>query len=171
MIRRPPRSTLFPYTTLFRSGHQQHRAGLLLRHRLPARGVRRPTQQQRRAGDHDGDDDEDQDADHETTAGGGETGEHPTTVPGPPRLVDCAGGAGAVLSREEYLAAWSTWHGGADPAGSRLVHGWLSGVYPLARRVAGLPPGAGTAAGVLVPGGAVVPAPGRRSEEHTSEIQ
>src|SRR5690349_22205332 len=23
MIRRPPRSTLFPYTTLFRSGHQQ----------------------------------------------------------------------------------------------------------------------------------------------------
>src|SRR5436305_8785843 len=26
MIRRPPRSTLFPYTTLFRSGHH-HRAG------------------------------------------------------------------------------------------------------------------------------------------------
>src|SRR2546427_8428177 len=25
MIRRPPRSTLFPYTTLFRSGHQQQR--------------------------------------------------------------------------------------------------------------------------------------------------
>src|SRR3712207_8451794 len=24
MIRRPPRSTLFPYTTLFRSGGQQH---------------------------------------------------------------------------------------------------------------------------------------------------
>src|SRR3712207_8227396 len=24
MIRRPPRSTLFPYTTLFRSVHQQH---------------------------------------------------------------------------------------------------------------------------------------------------
>src|SRR2546425_7825357 len=24
MIRRPPRSTLFPYTTLFRSGEQQH---------------------------------------------------------------------------------------------------------------------------------------------------
>src|SRR3712207_7114003 len=24
MIRRPPRSTLFPYTTLFRSGHVQH---------------------------------------------------------------------------------------------------------------------------------------------------
>src|SRR5437588_5102205 len=26
MIRRPPRSTLFPYTTLFRSGHQLARA-------------------------------------------------------------------------------------------------------------------------------------------------
>src|SRR3712207_7276672 len=24
MIRRPPRSTLFPYTTLFRSGHREH---------------------------------------------------------------------------------------------------------------------------------------------------
>src|SRR2546430_16336776 len=24
MIRRPPRSTLFPYTTLFRSGHLEH---------------------------------------------------------------------------------------------------------------------------------------------------
>src|SRR2546430_11472676 len=27
MIRRPPRSTLFPYTTLFRSGHGLFRAG------------------------------------------------------------------------------------------------------------------------------------------------
>src|SRR3712207_8888091 len=27
MIRRPPRSTLFPYTTLFRSGLPVHRAG------------------------------------------------------------------------------------------------------------------------------------------------
>src|SRR3982751_972264 len=26
MIRRPPRSTLFPYTTLFRSGHHAHRS-------------------------------------------------------------------------------------------------------------------------------------------------
>src|SRR3712207_8047712 len=25
MIRRPPRSTLFPYTTLFRSAHRRHR--------------------------------------------------------------------------------------------------------------------------------------------------
>src|SRR2546426_7271763 len=30
MIRRPPRSTLFPYTTLFRSRHELH--GLLERH-------------------------------------------------------------------------------------------------------------------------------------------
>src|SRR3712207_8871883 len=29
MIRRPPRSTLFPYTTLFRSGHGQGGRGLL----------------------------------------------------------------------------------------------------------------------------------------------
>src|SRR2546430_4548397 len=28
MIRRPPRSTLFPYTTLFRSDHDRGRAGL-----------------------------------------------------------------------------------------------------------------------------------------------
>src|SRR3712207_7114262 len=27
MIRRPPRSTLFPYTTLFRSGHADHPVG------------------------------------------------------------------------------------------------------------------------------------------------
>src|SRR5437667_8250642 len=27
MIRRPPRSTLFPYTTLFRSGRERHMAG------------------------------------------------------------------------------------------------------------------------------------------------
>src|SRR2546425_2056449 len=33
MIRRPPRSTLFPYTTLFRS-QARHRAGGVPRHRL-----------------------------------------------------------------------------------------------------------------------------------------
>src|SRR5260370_11438603 len=31
MIRRPPRSTLFPYTTLFRSGPRTSRDGLILR--------------------------------------------------------------------------------------------------------------------------------------------
>src|SRR3712207_8039477 len=63
MIRRPPRSTLFPYTTLFRSARRggpasgQHRAG----HRLaPGRGGaavrRRPEDlQQSRAGGQDQD--------------------------------------------------------------------------------------------------------------------
>src|SRR3712207_8266278 len=37
MIRRPPRSTLFPYTTLFRSGG----TGLLRRHDRAARPLRR----------------------------------------------------------------------------------------------------------------------------------
>src|SRR3712207_8488086 len=32
MIRRPPRSTLFPYTTLFRSGRESHRCGHHYRH-------------------------------------------------------------------------------------------------------------------------------------------
>src|SRR2546426_7653989 len=43
MIRRPPRSTLFPYTTLFRSRHQHLGAGLLRRrqdHLLARQGVR-----------------------------------------------------------------------------------------------------------------------------------
>src|SRR5256886_5336857 len=34
MIRRPPRSTLFPYTTLFRSGHRGGRAFVDVRGRL-----------------------------------------------------------------------------------------------------------------------------------------
>src|SRR2546422_8267038 len=38
MIRRPPRSTLFPYTTLFRSHYVWQRLGLFLARR---RGVRR----------------------------------------------------------------------------------------------------------------------------------
>src|SRR3712207_7916522 len=46
MIRRPPRSTLFPYTTLFRSTRPTHRrrlrvGGRRVRHR--AGGARRPT--------------------------------------------------------------------------------------------------------------------------------
>src|SRR2546426_5508582 len=35
MIRRPPRSTLFPYTTLFRSLMRQHGADLELLEKLP----------------------------------------------------------------------------------------------------------------------------------------
>src|SRR3712207_7756354 len=40
MIRRPPRSTLFPYTTLFRSGERRGRGGLRrgLEHRVALRG-------------------------------------------------------------------------------------------------------------------------------------
>src|SRR2546430_10292766 len=35
MIRRPPRSTLFPYTTLFRSLHDSGEAGNLLYYTMP----------------------------------------------------------------------------------------------------------------------------------------
>src|SRR2546429_5219027 len=40
MIRRPPRSTLFPYTTLFRS----HRLGLLVQDHRPERQPRGPVE-------------------------------------------------------------------------------------------------------------------------------
>jgi archaetidylinositol phosphate synthase len=63
-----------------------------------------------------------------------------------------------VLSRDEYLAAWSRWHGGTDPAGSRLVHGWLSLAYRLAVPVARLSPLAATALGLLAAGAAIGPA-------------
>src|SRR3712207_7817135 len=42
MIRRPPRSTLFPYTTLFRSHDDRVRAVVLRPAALPVVGVRRP---------------------------------------------------------------------------------------------------------------------------------
>src|SRR5690349_24172830 len=38
MLRPPPRSTLFPYTTLFRSRHEQRTLGMV-RRRPPAHGV------------------------------------------------------------------------------------------------------------------------------------
>src|SRR2546426_7747817 len=41
MIRRPPRSTLFPYTTLFRSNHSDHGAFTLTRQALRAHGEER----------------------------------------------------------------------------------------------------------------------------------
>src|SRR3712207_8429522 len=40
MIRRPPRSTLFPYTTLFRSARRRHDAGRALDGRRPRRAQR-----------------------------------------------------------------------------------------------------------------------------------
>jgi CDP-diacylglycerol--glycerol-3-phosphate 3-phosphatidyltransferase len=65
--------------------------------------------------------------------------------------------AGRMLSRDEYLAAWSRWHGGAS-TDSTLVRGWLTIAHALARPLAGLPPVAATAFGLLVAAAAVVPA-------------
>src|SRR5437588_10800342 len=48
MIRRPPRSTLFPYTTLFRSGHHCH--GACGEHRRGRLAVQRHLHAERRAG-------------------------------------------------------------------------------------------------------------------------
>src|SRR5258708_28998408 len=46
MIRRPPRSTLFPYTTLFRSLHLLGGTGLLALLCVPAVGLSRAASQQ-----------------------------------------------------------------------------------------------------------------------------
>ena len=62
-----------------------------------------------------------------------------------------------MLSREEYLAAWSRWHGGTGTESS-LVRGWLTAAYTLARPLAGLPPAAVTALGLVVAAAAVLPA-------------
>jgi CDP-diacylglycerol--glycerol-3-phosphate 3-phosphatidyltransferase len=64
----------------------------------------------------------------------------------------------AVLSRDEYLAAWSRWHGGTDPDGNRLVRGWLTMAYTLARPLAGRSPLLATALGLVVAGAAIGPA-------------
>jgi archaetidylinositol phosphate synthase len=63
-----------------------------------------------------------------------------------------------VLSRDEYLVAWSRWHGGTDPADSRLVHGWLSLAYTLAVPLARVSPLVATALGLLVAAAAIGPA-------------
>jgi CDP-diacylglycerol--glycerol-3-phosphate 3-phosphatidyltransferase len=63
-----------------------------------------------------------------------------------------------VLSRDEYLAAWATWHGGTDPADNRLVRGWLTLAYTLARPLAGRSPLLATALGLGVAVAAVGPA-------------
>jgi phosphatidylglycerophosphate synthase len=59
-----------------------------------------------------------------------------------------------VLSRDEYLAAWSRWHGNT-PTDSALVRGWLTAAWTLARPLAGLPPLVATAVGLLVAAAAV----------------
>src|SRR5690242_21141500 len=51
MIRRPPRSTLFPYTTLFRSYDAQARSGRSKSRDLPRRG-RMERRAQRRSEEH-----------------------------------------------------------------------------------------------------------------------
>jgi CDP-diacylglycerol--glycerol-3-phosphate 3-phosphatidyltransferase len=61
-----------------------------------------------------------------------------------------------VLDRDDYLAAWSRWHGGAA-TDSRLVRGWLSLAYALARPLGRLPPVVATALGLLAAVAAVVP--------------
>ncbi len=63
-----------------------------------------------------------------------------------------------MLSRDEYLAEWSRWHGGTDPAASRLVHGWLSLAYALARTLSWLPPLGATLLGLAVALSAIGPA-------------
>ncbi|MCW2510234.1 MAG: pgsA [Modestobacter sp.] len=63
-----------------------------------------------------------------------------------------------MLSRDEYLAAWSRWHGGTDPGDSRLVHGWLTLAYTLAVPLARLSPLVATALGLLVAGASILPA-------------
>ena len=61
-----------------------------------------------------------------------------------------------MLSREDYLAEWSRWHGGVA-TDSRLVRGWLSLAYALARPFGRLPPVVATALGLLVAVAAAVP--------------
>src|SRR3989441_6780393 len=62
MIRRPPRSTLFPYTTLFRSRRRRRRGSVDGRHhgrtrepRGPTRAARGEEQSGRQASDRNGD--------------------------------------------------------------------------------------------------------------------
>ena len=63
-----------------------------------------------------------------------------------------------MLSRDEYLAAWSRWHGGTDPADSRLVTGWLTLAYTLAVPLARLSPLVATGLGLAVAAAAIAPA-------------
>jgi phosphatidylglycerophosphate synthase len=62
-----------------------------------------------------------------------------------------------VLSRDEYLVAWSRWHGGT-PTDRPLVRGWLTAAWTLARPLAGFPPLAATGLGLLVAVAAVASA-------------
>lgn len=61
------------------------------------------------------------------------------------------------LTRDEYFDRWSDLHGGYDPRGSRLTHGWLSLAYAAARPLVALrvPPDLVTLFGALVSAAAV----------------
>jgi phosphatidylglycerophosphate synthase len=65
-----------------------------------------------------------------------------------------------VLTRDAYLDEWAGLHGGYDPRSNRLVSGWLSLTYAVARppAVRGVSPDLVTVLGVLVSAAAVVPA-------------
>jgi phosphatidylglycerophosphate synthase len=64
---------------------------------------------------------------------------------------------GRVLDRDAYFERWASLHGGYDPRGSRLVGGWLTFTYVLAKPLALLrvPPDLVTLLGALVSAGAV----------------
>ena len=62
------------------------------------------------------------------------------------------------MGREEYLAAWSHWHGGTDPSANAVVRRWLSAVHAAAGPLAAVPPLLVTVAGLLVAAAAVPPA-------------
>lgn len=67
---------------------------------------------------------------------------------------------GSTLSRADYLARWSTLHGGYDPAQSRWVSGWLATSYAAATPFVRLriPPDVVTVIGGLLAAVAIWPA-------------
>jgi phosphatidylglycerophosphate synthase len=67
-----------------------------------------------------------------------------------------------VLDRDGYLDGWRQLHGGYDPRRNRLVRGWLSGAYVVARpcAAAGLSPDLVTGLGLVVAATAVPAAAG-----------
>jgi CDP-diacylglycerol--glycerol-3-phosphate 3-phosphatidyltransferase len=64
------------------------------------------------------------------------------------------------LDRDGYLDGWQRLHGGYDPRGNRLVRGWLSGAYVVARpfAAAAVAPDLVTALGLLMAALALLPA-------------
>ena len=122
--------------------HEQHRTGPVLRDRLAPRR-RRPRHEHHRQARR-GHDDQRQDGEDEAPAGGGETRRALPYCPCCPPARRCAGigrGSGPVLSREEYLAAWSRWHGGAGTESRARARLAVAGLH--ARAAARRPAAAG----------------------------